>query len=212
MARSTMSPTTACWLRRRRPPATAYAGGVCVPDQPTGTTTEYEEGIDHRPDETQWRLLAPASAMATAGINSHRSRPNCRAIPSTAAPGVSLELRPHQHDFRRDSRRRRIHRVVRQASGVFVGVRSRGQWPTNVDDYYSPEINSNVVALTGRDDAAGMAAAPVPDSFRRSHGLDQQLQEHPVLRHAQGQRHTQLRSKARLTQASTAHGARRSSA
>ena len=35
--------------------------------------------------------------------------------------------------------------------------------PSNVDDYYSPEVNSNVIALPGVTTPAGLSCDPVPD-------------------------------------------------
>ena len=90
----------------------AGAPGLCTPyGVPTGTTTEFDEGIDI--DQTQaqrgsadrrgrWDLL---HRLPQAGA---RSRPGLRAC-------LPLELRPHQHDFRGHPRGRRLHRLVRQA-------------------------------------------------------------------------------------------------
>ena len=57
-----------------------------------------------------------------------------------------------------------------------------------LDDFFSPEINSTVVALPGITTPDRCLLRPVPDPFGPD-CLDQQLPEHPVLRHDQGQRH-----------------------
>ena len=56
-----------------------------------------------------------------------------------------MELRPHQHDFRGHPCGRRLHGLVRQAPFLFRGFRPGNG--TNIDDYYSPEINSIPVSL-----------------------------------------------------------------
>src|SRR5262249_27937323 len=47
---------------------------------------------------------------------------------------------------------------------VYAAVSGPSQDASNVDDYYSPEINSTVIALPGVTTATGVACSPVRDS------------------------------------------------
>jgi hypothetical protein len=47
---------------------------------------------------------------------------------------------------------------------VYAAVSGPGQNASNVDDYYSPEINSNVIALPGVSTATGIACSPIRDT------------------------------------------------
>jgi hypothetical protein len=74
------------------------AAGPCTPyGAPTGTTTEYEEGIDI--DQSQLNGGAPGASLTDGGIK-------------------SIDTARRQQHFQRDSRRRWICCMVRQASGV----------------------------------------------------------------------------------------------
>ncbi len=73
---------------------------------------------------------------------------------------------------------------------AYSSVAGHGSNGTNVDDYYSPEINSTVIALPGIITPLGMPCSPIPDPSQ-TWRLDRQLPEHPVLRHAEGQRDPQ---------------------
>ena len=61
--------------------------------------------------------------------------------------------------------------------------------PSNVDDYYSPEVNSNSIALPGVKTATGLDCAKSQQQRRR---LDHRLRQHQVLRPVEGQRRPQL--------------------
>ena len=95
------------------------AGGICTPGVFPGTTTEYDEGIDI--DQTKLNGGASTGDGGIASIDASRLVRD----PARLRTGVSLELRPDKHDLRCDSRRRRLHRMVRQASVI---LRSQRSW------------------------------------------------------------------------------------
>lgn len=135
-------------------------GGPCNPNQVNGTTTEYEEGIDKNQ-----QFLNGIDGISTkngdGGINS---------IDSTRLPRDPFNnCQPvYPWNFVRTNT---IFGVVHAAGGytawsdkhpAYSSVAGPGDGST-VDDYYSPEINSAVVALPGIKTVLGMACDPVPD-------------------------------------------------
>ncbi len=129
------------------------AGGPCgnIP----GTTTEYEEGIDI--DQTQLNGGAPSGDGGINSIDKDRlirdPRQNCAPV--------------YPWNFVRTNT---IFGVVHKAGGytawsdkhpAYSAVSGPGNG-TNVDDYYSPEINSTVIALPVTT-PLGMPCNPIPD-------------------------------------------------
>ena len=132
------------------------AGGLCgVSTGTTGTTTEYEEGIDI--DQTQLNGGAPTG---DGGINSIDRDRLIRDPKKNCAPVYPWNF----------VRTNTIFGVVHAAGGytawsdkhpAYSSVSGPGDG-TNVDDYYSPEINSTVIALPVTT-PLGMACNPIPD-------------------------------------------------
>ena len=132
------------------------AGGLCgVSTGTTGTTTEYEEGIDI--DQTQLNGGAPSG---DGGINSIDRDRLIRDPKKNCAPVWPWNF----------VRTNTIFGVVHAAGGytawsdkhpAYSSVSGPGDG-TNVDDYYSPEINSTVIALPVTT-PLGMACNPIPD-------------------------------------------------
>jgi len=117
------------------------AGGSCTPYMPNGTTTEYEEGIDR--DQTQLNGGAPDGSDG--GIASIDPTRLIRDPYRNCAPVYPWNF----------VRTNTIFGVVHQARGYtawsdkhpsYSSVSGPGNG-TNVDDYYSPEVNSTVVGL-----------------------------------------------------------------
>jgi hypothetical protein len=136
------------------------AGGPCTPyANPTGTTTEYEEGIDI--DKTKLNGGAPGASLTDGGLNSIDPKklprdPNNGCNP--VFPWVFV-------------RANSIFSVIHKAGGyaawsdkhpAYSSVAS-GLGPVALDDFYSPEINSNVVALPGVKTSTGISCSTVPD-------------------------------------------------
>ncbi len=147
------------------PPAKTTGNGVqagaCPPVSPTpkypysGTTTEYEEGIDI--DQTQLNGGAPSG---DGGINSIDPQ-RVERDPVTCQPVMPW-------DFVRTNT---IFGVIHGANGytawadkhpAYSSVAGHGSNGTTVDDYYSPEINSTVIPLPVTT-ALGMKCDPIPD-------------------------------------------------
>jgi Type I phosphodiesterase / nucleotide pyrophosphatase len=145
------------------PPATTTGNGVagspgaCVPYAvPTGTTTEFDEGIDI--DETKLNGGAPAGVDG--GIRSIDPKKLERDPSKGCAPVYPWNF----------VRTNTIFGVVHAAGGYtawsdkhpsYSSVSGPGNG-TNLDDYYSPEINSIPVALPGVS-TGSTGCNPLPD-------------------------------------------------
>ena len=136
------------------------AGGTCTSGVPNGTTTEYEEGIDI--DQTLLNGGAPGAALTDGGI---------KAIDPDRLPRDPMDgCRPvYPWNFVRTNT---IFGVVHHAGGytawsdkhpAYSSVAGPGPDASRLDDYYSPEINSNVVALPGVVTATGVDCSSVQD-------------------------------------------------
>src|SRR5580700_11135365 len=118
--------------------------GPCTPGAaPTGFTTEYEEGIDI--DKTKLNGGAPGASLTDGGIAS--IDPN--KLPQDPANGCNGVL-PWQF-----VRTNSIFSVIHQSGGyaawsdkhpAYSSVAS-GLGPSALDDFYAPEVNSDVVGL-----------------------------------------------------------------
>ena len=147
------------------PPATTtgngVSGGNCTPNQPNGTTTEYEEGIDLNQQYVNG-IDGISTASGDGGINSIDATKLPRDPYKNCAPVYPWNF----------VRTNTIFGVVHAAGGytawsdkhpAYSSVAGPGNGG-NLDDYYSPEINSAVVALPGVTTPLGMQCSPVADS------------------------------------------------
>ncbi len=136
------------------------AAGPCTAGgTPTGTRTEYEEGIDL--DQTRLNGGAPGAGLTDGGRASIDSQRLIRDPKNGCQPVYPWNF----------VRTNTIYGVIHQAGGytawsdkhpAYLAVSGPGNG-YNVDDYYAPEINSTVVALPGVSTPAGMSCATVPD-------------------------------------------------
>ena len=136
------------------------AAGPCTPGAaPTGTTTEYEEGIDI--DQTQLNGGAPGAALTDGGLASI----DPKKLPRDPSRGCSPV---YPWSFVRANS---IFSVIHRAGGyaawsdkhpAYASVAS-GLGPAALDDFYSPEINSTVVALPGVTTPTGVSCSTVLD-------------------------------------------------
>jgi hypothetical protein len=135
--------------------------GPCTPfAAPTGTTTEYEEGIDI--DQTKVNGGAPGAALTDGGLASidvHRliRDPNNGCNPVWPWDFVRVNS---------------IFSVIHKAGGftawsdkhpAYLSVAS-GLGPLAMDDFYSPEINSSVIGLPGVTTPLGASCASIRDT------------------------------------------------
>jgi len=133
--------------------------GACVEGHRNGATTEYEEGNEI--DQTQLNGGFSGYSLTDGGIKS--------------IDPAKLNRDPFNHcnpvyawNFIRANS---IYGVIHNAGGftawsdkhaayAAVNGHTDGTLPTNVDDYYSPEVNSNVIALCGVDGATPCPSKP----------------------------------------------------
>lgn len=136
------------------------AAGPCTPyAAPTGTTTEYEEGIDI--DKTKLNGGAPGASLTDGGLNSIDPKKLPRDPNNGCNPVFPWAF----------VRANSIFSVIHKAGGyaawsdkhpAYSSVAS-GLGPVALDDFYAPEINSNVVALPGVKTPTGISCSTVPD-------------------------------------------------
>jgi hypothetical protein len=137
------------------------AGGPCGLSNVTGTTTEFDEGIDI--DQTQLNGGAASGDGGIASIDANRLE---RDPKQGCAPVYPWNF----------VRTNTIFGVIHGAGGYtawsdkhpsYSAVSGPGTG-TNIDDYYSPEINSIVVALPGVVTPTGLQCSPIPDPSQTS--------------------------------------------
>ncbi len=149
--------------RSLAPPAVTtgngLAGGTCTPNVATGTTTEYEEGIDI--DQTKLNGGAPGAGLTDGGIASIDSQRLIRNPAAGCAPVWPWNF----------VRVNTIFGVIHAAGGytawsdkhpAYSAVSGPGA-SSILDDFYGPEINSNVIALPGVTTPTGISCSTVPD-------------------------------------------------
>ena len=135
-------------------------GGSCTPNQPNGTSTEYEEGIDK--NQTYLNGIDGISTKnGDGGINSIDPTRLERDPFNNCAPVYPWNF----------VRTNTIFGVIHSAKGytawsdkhpAYASVSGPGDG-TNLDDFYAPEINSTVVALSGITTVLGLPCDPIPD-------------------------------------------------
>ncbi len=158
--------------RSLEPPAettgTGLAGGTCTPyAAPTGTTTDYDQGIDI--DDTQLNGGAPGAAPTDGGIASIDPKKLVRDPAAGCAPVFPWNF----------VRTNTIFSVVHAAGGYTAWIDKHpsysfvaGPGGTGLDDYYSPEVNSAVIPLPGVTTAQGASCDPVRDTSNLSSWTD----------------------------------------
>jgi hypothetical protein len=129
--------------------------GTCTAGVANGTTTEYEEGVEF--DQTKLNGGGPYGPT-DGGIKSIDPNKLPRDPFKGCSPVQSWQF------IRANS----IYGVIHAAGGytawsdkhaVYAAVSGHGDTANNVDDYYSPEINSDVVGLPGVIAANGRSCA-----------------------------------------------------
>jgi Type I phosphodiesterase / nucleotide pyrophosphatase len=139
---------------------TGLAGGSCAKyGAPTGSTTDYDQGIDY--DDTALNGGAPGAAVTEGGIASINPQHLVRD-PRTGCSPV------YPWNFIRVNT---IFSVVHAAGGYTAWIdkhpsysMAAGPGGKGLDDYYSPEVSSNAIALPGVKTAQGATCAPLRDS------------------------------------------------
>ncbi len=134
--------------------------GPCTPfAAPTGTTTEYEEGIDI--NQARLNGGAPGASLTDGGIASIDPKRLIRDPNNGCNPVWPWDF----------VRANSIFSVIHGAGGytawsdkhpAYSSVAS-GMGPVALDDFYAPEINSNVIALPKVVTPLGAACDPIRD-------------------------------------------------
>ncbi|HEY3698823.1 MAG TPA: alkaline phosphatase family protein [Spongiibacteraceae bacterium] len=174
------------------------AGGTCTPGVPNGTTTEYEEGVEI----DQMQLNGGGSYAITDG--------GIKSIDPTRLPRD-----PYNHcapvypwNFIRTNT---IYGVIHAAHGytawsdkhaVYAAVSGPSTNASNVDDYYSPEVNSAVIPLPSVTTATGASCATIRDTTQTGAWTDSfdniqcydQLKVNALLNEINGKTHDGARS------------------
>ncbi len=145
------------------PPAKTTGNGVaagpCVAGKPNGTTTEYEEGIDL--DQSKLNGGIQGAGLTDGGIAAIDPSRLVRDPMNNCAPVYPWNF----------VRTNTIFGVIHAAGGytawsdkhpAYSSVGGPGNG-TNVDDYFSPEINSLVVNLPGVTTAQGESCGAIQD-------------------------------------------------
>jgi hypothetical protein len=139
---------------------TGLAGGPCTPHgKPTGTTTDYDQGIEF--DDTKLNGGAPGAPLTEGGIAS--------IDPTKLVRDPALGCAPvYPWNFVRTNT---IFSVVHGAGGYTAWIDKHASYSftagpggTGLNDYYSPEVDSTVVALSGVTTAQGFRCDPIRDT------------------------------------------------
>ena len=105
---------------------------------------------------------APGAALTDGGIASIDPQKLIRDPANGCTPVYPVGVRPRQHHLQRDPRRladtRHGPTSTRPTPRSLSGI-----GPAALDDFYAPEINSNVIALPGVTTPTGISCSTVPD-------------------------------------------------
>jgi hypothetical protein len=134
--------------------------GPCTPfANATGTTTEYEEGIDY--DQTKLNGGAPGAALTDGGIASIDPKRLIRNPAANCAPVYPWNF----------TRVNTIFNVIHKAGGYTAWADKHpsysavgGPGGVSLNDYYSPEVNSTVIPLSGVKTSEGASCAVIRDT------------------------------------------------
>ena len=138
------------------------AAGTCTPNAPpTGSTTEFDEGIDI--DQTKLNGGAMGASLTDGGIASIDSSRLARDPKNNCLPVYPWNF----------IRTNTIFGVIHAAGGYtawsdkhpsYSLVAGNSNGSASLDDYFSPEINSVVVNLPGITTPTGLSCSSIPDT------------------------------------------------
>jgi hypothetical protein len=188
------------------PPAADTGNGLlhgdCHPHQINGTSTEYEEGVDFHQNFLNGIDAGSGHPYSTIdggflAIDPQKLERDPFSKPMPCAPVYPWNfIRTntiygviHAAGMRTAwSDKHAVYAAVSGPTGTSV--------PSNVDDYYSPDVNSDIIPLPGVTTATGLACDPIPDpnggawtdSFKNIRCYDQ-LKVNAVLNWIHGRTH-----------------------
>ena len=143
---------------------TGLAGGKCTPyGLPGGTTTDNDQGIEY--DDTKLNGGAPGASPTDGGIASIDPRKLSRDPQAGCAPVYPWNF----------VRTNTIFSVVHAAGRYTAWIDKHASYSftagpggKGLDDYYSPEVDSTVIALPGVTTSEGAACDPIRDTVGTS--------------------------------------------
>ena len=143
---------------------TGLPGALCLPYQPPlGTTTDNDQGVDI--DDTMLNGGAPNASPTEGGIASLDVRKLSRDPAKGCAPVYPWNF----------VRTNTIFGVVHSNGGYTAWIDKHpsysmvgGPGGNGLDDYYAPEVDSNVIALPGVTTPEGLPCSPIPDTSSES--------------------------------------------
>jgi hypothetical protein len=139
---------------------TGLAAGPCTPfGVPTGTTTDNDQGIEF--DDTKLNGGAPGALPTDGGVDSIDPRKLSRDPAAGCAPVYPWNF----------VRTNTIFSVVRAAGGYTAWIDKHASYSftagpggKGLNDYYSPEVDSNVIPLPGVTTSEGVSCAAIRDT------------------------------------------------
>ncbi len=143
---------------------TGLAASSCTPfGVPTGTTTDNDQGIEF--DDTKLNGGAPGAKFTEGGVASIDPRKLSRDPAVGCAPVYPWNF----------VRTNTIFSVVHEAGGYTAWIDKHASYSftagpggKGLDDYFSPEVDSNVVALPGVTTSEGASCATIRDTASES--------------------------------------------
>ena len=140
-------------------------GGPCTPGTANGTQTEYEEGVDI--DQTQLNGGGPYGPLdgGFLSIDPKKLPRDPFSVPTPCAPVYPWNfLRTNTIYGVAHAAGLRTAWADKHAVYASVSGPTGTSTPSNVDDYYAPDVNSNIVSLPGIKTATGVSCSPLPDT------------------------------------------------
>jgi hypothetical protein len=153
------------------PPAVDTGNGLvhgsCIPGVANGTRTEYEEGVDV--NQSFLNGFGPNGPYSTIDGGFRSIDPQKLPRDPFSKPTPCAPVYPWNF-----IRANTIYGVIHAAGGrtawadkhaVYAAVSgpTGTSTPSNVDDYYAPDVNSNVIALPNVTTASGLDCESIPD-------------------------------------------------
>jgi Type I phosphodiesterase / nucleotide pyrophosphatase len=140
---------------------TGLGAGPCLAHEtPTGTTTDYDQGIDF--DDTKLNGGAPGAALTEGGAASIDPQELVRDPAADCAPVYPWNF----------IRTNTIFGVIHSAGGYTAWIDKHPSYAfvagpgglSNLDDLFTPEVNSTVVALPAVQTSEGISCATIRDT------------------------------------------------
>jgi hypothetical protein len=141
--------------------------GPCLQGVPNGTRTEYEEGVDFHQNFVNG--IGPGGPYGTIDGGFLAIDPGKLPRDPFSAPSPCAPVYPWNF-IRANTIYGVIHAAGRRTAwadkhAVYAAVSgpTGTAVPSNVDDYYAPDVNSDIIPLPGVSTATGLSCSAIPD-------------------------------------------------